>query len=522
MIEAEERRVYGPPGTGKTTWIAHRAEELADEFGADQVSICSLTRAAIREVAGRDLSIPSENITTLHARCKRALMAGKPAEAEAKSFAKAHPSFATDECMPKGLVRGSSDDDTSDEVLLSGGGLTLYEHAQILRQQMVSPREWEPRVAMWYAVWSDWCKAEGLLDFTGWLEACNGTHALPPQQILFVDEAQDHTPLQLAVVRSWDVRRRYLVGDDDQNLYEWSGAVPRRFLEPAIPEEHEMVLSQSYRVPRAVHGVASAWISAVSYRKEKEYTPRDADGELDYSGFSLLDARSGGVPDSWRDPDRRAMVLASCSYMLNDVLHALKAEAIPFHNPYRRADAHWNPLERPLQTMRSLVVGDRDWTGNEALRWASALSEGKAFYRGGKGAFLESCREAGGHPLPGGLVGEFVSDDAEDLAISQDIAIFEKMRMTGATGDWPYSIRVARAHGVGVEPWVIVGTIHSVKGGEADTVALFPDLSPAGYAEYASSAHRDRIIRLFYVGMTRARDRLELCERSSPRAVDWI
>jgi ATP-dependent exoDNAse (exonuclease V) beta subunit len=64
--------------------------------------------------------------------------------------------------------------------------------------------------------------------------------------------------------------------------------------------------------------------------------------------------------------------------------------------------------------------------------------------------------------------------------------------------------------------------VHSVKGGEADDVILFPDLSPAGYSEYMSTENRDRILRLFYVGMTRAKDRLVLCERSAPRAVDWI
>ena len=521
-MQAEERRVYGPPGTGKTTWIGRRAEELADEFGADQVSIVSLTRAAIREIMGRDLPIPSENITTLHARCKRTLMAGKPAESEARAFAKEHPSYATEECMPRGLVRNQPVEDTSDETFLSGGGITLYEQAQILRQLMMPRSEWGASVSVWYAVWEEWCAREGLLDFTGWLEACNGTDVLPPQQILFVDEAQDHTPLQLAVVRSWSVRRRYLVGDDDQNLYEWSGAVPRRFLEPPLPEEHEMVLSQSFRVPRAVHGVASKWIGALSYRKEKEYQPRDADGELEYSTYSLFHARTGEIPESALDPERRTMFLASCSYMLADVANALRAATIPFHNPYRRASAQWNPLDGPLQTMRCLTVGDREWTGNEALRWASVLSEKRAFYQGGKRALLDACRDAGHRPLPVGVVGEHMSSDAEDLAISQDIALFERMRMTGATGDWPYAIRVAKAHGVDVEPWVIVGTIHSVKGGEADTVVLFPDLSPAGYAEYASYDHRDRIIRLFYVGMTRSRDRLELCYPSTPRAVDWV
>ena len=60
------------------------------------------------------------------------------------------------------------------------------------------------------------------------------------------------------------------------------------------------------------------------------------------------------------------------------------------------------------------------------------------------------------------------------------------------------------------EPKVIVGTIFSVKGAEADIVYLFPDLSPQGYKEIYTS-QKDSLIRLFYVGMTRAKETLILC-----------
>ena len=65
-------------------------------------------------------------------------------------------------------------------------------------------------------------------------------------------------------------------------------------------------------------------------------------------------------------------------------------------------------------------------------------------------------------------------------------------------------------------PQVVVGTIHSVKGGQADVVYLFPDLSQAGDAQYRrGGAQRDSVIRLFYVGATRARERLYLCQAES-------
>jgi superfamily I DNA/RNA helicase len=67
---------------------------------------------------------------------------------------------------------------------------------------------------------------------------------------------------------------------------------------------------------------------------------------------------------------------------------------------------------------------------------------------------------------------------------------------------------------------VIVGTIHSVKGGQADVVYLFPDLSPAGDGQYRrGGSQRDSVIRQFYVGATRARETLCLCSPESGAAI---
>src|SRR5512143_426695 len=69
-------------------------------------------------------------------------------------------------------------------------------------------------------------------------------------------------------------------------------------------------------------------------------------------------------------------------------------------------------------------------------------------------------------------------------------------------------------------PQVVVGTIHSVKGGQADVVYLFPDLSQAGDAQYnRGGAARDYVIRVFYVGLTRARETLYICQRETGMAV---
>ncbi len=65
--------------------------------------------------------------------------------------------------------------------------------------------------------------------------------------------------------------------------------------------------------------------------------------------------------------------------------------------------------------------------------------------------------------------------------------------------------------GLQAVPKIIVGTIHSCKGGEADIVNLFPDISFAAWRQQMEDPEmEDALYRMFYVGMTRARERLNI------------
>ena len=55
-----------------------------------------------------------------------------------------------------------------------------------------------------------------------------------------------------------------------------------------------------------------------------------------------------------------------------------------------------------------------------------------------------------------------------------------------------------------------MGTIHSVKGGQADVVYVFPDLSLNGHKEY-NGGEWEPVIRQFYVGVTRCKESLIIC-----------
>jgi superfamily I DNA/RNA helicase len=59
-------------------------------------------------------------------------------------------------------------------------------------------------------------------------------------------------------------------------------------------------------------------------------------------------------------------------------------------------------------------------------------------------------------------------------------------------------------------PRITVSTIHGSKGGEADNVVLLTDLSPA--AENEMHINPDDMHRVFYVGVTRARQNLYIVD----------
>jgi superfamily I DNA/RNA helicase len=62
-------------------------------------------------------------------------------------------------------------------------------------------------------------------------------------------------------------------------------------------------------------------------------------------------------------------------------------------------------------------------------------------------------------------------------------------------------------------PRILISTIHRVKGGEADNVALLTDLSTKPWQQRGMDEEK----RVLYVAVTRARERLVLVQPQTPR-----
>ena len=350
------------------------------------------------------------------------------------------------------------------------------------------------------------------MDYTGWLEA-RLEGGLPEMQTVYVDEAQDHTPLQLAVLRSWPTERLVLFGDDDQCLYSWAGAEPEAFYSHG--SAIESVLERSRRVPPPVHAMASRIAGSISRRRDKAYLPAEHQGSVGVTGRSL-DAGAEGLAEDVSGYGGTAMVLASCAYMLRPLMGALRAAGVPYHNPYRAAP-EWNPLGVIRPRLEAFVTGDP--SGSSVASWVKHLSTRAFSGRGERSRLLRDCEGAGAGSLPAGRLASALTPRAARCVARRDTRLFLEAPLRSPS--WDYALAILRAGGDWRRPRVIVGTVHSVKGGEADGVWVSPELSPAAMSSWRSGWGADPIRRMFYVAVTRARRDLRLLSTDSWAAIRW-
>ena len=540
-----EYRIFGAPGCGKTTNITRQIKRAVVKHGADAVLVTSYSRGAAAELAGRDLPIDPDRIGTLHSHCYHAL--GRPVIAEScvDEWNRDNPHLAITPAKKQVRLDGEGAGEEDNPELARSGDEILRELSR-MRGLMIPQSRWPIALSQFKAKWTEYKRAHCLLDFTDLIETCYRDVYSAPRHpaVIFADEAQDLNRLQLTLIRQWGECANYfiLAGDDDQTIFSFTGASPDAILDPDIPEDHKIILKQSHRVPRAVHQLANDLIHRVTRRQEKVYLPRPEDGMVQRLSRGTYKSPEYFILKSAMEhleQGKTVMFLASCSYMLHPLVAMLRKNGIPFHNPYRKTNGFWNPLRigkkgSSANRILSLLVahpafgdGHRAWTNRDLALWGEWL-DSKGILKNGAKEIIQA--RDGSHPVSmEHLQAIFETGPFESLmaALDGDNRTLLGWWRTRVSADFrtrvqfPAEVAVrSGAHALLDTPRVVVGTIHSVKGGQADVVYLFPDLSQAGDAQYnRGGAARDSVIRVFYVGLTRARETLYICQRETGTAV---
>ncbi len=328
-----------------------------------------------------------------------------------------------------------------------------------------------------------------------------------PDQAFF-DEAQDASAVEFELLKEWasHAEEVYIFGDDLQAIYEWRGGTVEGFLEFS---DDIRVLEKSWRLPSEIVKFARKIEGRVAVKHERIFEPREQGG--------VVLRHAGGFRDvTWLNHiEGETMIMATTNRMVSRIVQVLKEKLIPFHNPWRVTNGQWNPLGRregavmPVDRIEAYV--NPPWSWADLYMWAEPLN---CIVRGKK-KLLKQRKGDAKNMVPV----DDLKDIIEDFAW-QDIMSLSPMNWIKHLGNRVRTqsiIYAAKLYEAGRQNMdrVIVGTVHSLKGSEADTVIIFPDLS------INSSPVADDSARVMYVGCTRARAKLVLCSPSTMNYWIW-
>lgn len=442
------RVIYGAPGCGKTRRLAGLASS-----GLQPVHFVSHTKAAAEEATARTGAIAV--CSTLHSLCFR-LKGFEPAQVvdEAKltefgrvmgiqftgASAETNAALEPGDLMLalEGLARATGTDPSN-----------LYQRS--------SERPVDLRTFNWFCSnYKRWKDVRGYVDFNDMLEEYVNDPAPHDIRRLFVDEAQDLSPLQWLAIKALTTRGAIeevvIAGDDDQAIYVWGGADSRgmRLFEKKWNADRE-VLGKSYRLPARIHQLAQRVIGRIRDRVPKEFTPRDEDGVAEQHGSVWTVPLNGGVD---------TLMLYRNHALAREVEEMLVQRAMPYVKVGGRS---------PFDSDAAAAV--RAW---QQLAKREAVTEKQM-------KMLE-----------------------QHTKLPLDVTV---------PGGWRHQLKVPTRWlsyfdrvDLFATPTVRISTIHAAKGREAERVVLLTGMTGRTLQGYIQD--RDAETRTFYVGLTRAKQEL--------------
>ena len=571
--DATVTRLFGGPGSGKTTALLDRVDELLDQDDVTirDILVVSYTRAAAAEVRERlaerlDISPRAlkGNVATMHAKAYELLDLSRNdvvGESDKKEFCEEYGVEFEDEYGGAGR-RTARSTTIGNKIIATSQWLQRtrrdvsdwydvpfqwnVEEVRLPPEVDPNAQEGNKYTPTWPSdddridvpevirAWRSYKGEHGLVGFADMLERVKQRSLVPHVDYLVIDEFQDITTLQYDVYQEWKphMERVLIAGDDDQVVYAWQGADPNLLLDAERDEDE--VLPNSYRLPSQVLNVVNQEIRHIDKRQEKDLRPRKEGGVVEgIESPSMLDlARNVRYTIEQGDDDETVMVLFRARYQLFQFID----EFLPLGMPFSALTDQRMWTDRLTQYVRGIERLEREepLDGLQARRLADMLQD-SAFGSNDRDDLFDRIDE---------LQEDAGVDDLTDLSVDPDVITeFAPFAPDGASaGDMLRKVTSFQRNSVeayfageyrGMDPdRVRIGTIHSAKGREADHVFVATDLTEKVVEQMAASVEDEEVDaveeftsttdpvpiltdnerRVFYVGMSRARERLIILE----------
>lgn len=503
----------GPPGTGKSTALLKIVEGLLSKgVPPEDIVFTTFTRAGAHEAKERAIAqfkLPPSRLPyfkTLHSLCfsllpneTMSLMTSRDWCEIAKTLGIFFSVKVGEEGVAKGCTKG--------DALLSLWSLsrvllkpiqTIWEERDTHIRMFASVltfQEFEHFIATVTTYKQTW----GKMDYTDILEHFLIHGAEVGANYVIVDEAQDLSPLQWSVVRklSAGCKELHIAGDDDQAIHEWNGAKPELFIEHR--SDKFQVLPRSYRIPNKVHSLAVRISKRIKTRLDKEYTPREEEGEV-IRVSSLDSPLVSGLLGSGES----TFILVRNHSFMRPMAELCRWKGINF-----RAGTEGLP-----ETLLPAVIAWRRLVKNEPITkeaalqlyaWMSTRDRVTYGFKGKLMAAEDRLFTYAELKEQFGLVAKthLHWSEALDKAMPDDTAYLKAMEKKGDLEKAAF---------------VEIATIHAVKGKEADNVIIVTDM--AYQTKNAFHENPDAEHRVWYVGVTRAKKRLLIATQNTAHNYD--
>jgi DNA helicase-2/ATP-dependent DNA helicase PcrA len=286
-------KYYGPPGTGKTYRLISRAKAYVRKYKIplDRIGYFAFTKKAADEAKTR---MPFENkklryFKTLHALAFECIKIKDDLKMTQEDVMQ--PYHYEELGKELNLQVKFYDRYNKDESFYLGFENPYFQIIQrafnkcIDLKEEFNLEEYDPKDVNWITLdhinknLLNYKKVKNKYEFNDMIKLLiDQPENIPEFDVIFIDEAQDLSPLQwkLFDVLKTKTKDMYLAGDDDQAIFAWAGADVSRFIkEPA----KEKTLIYSKRISKTVQEQSKIAIGNISgVKKNKIYHPRDYEG----------------------------------------------------------------------------------------------------------------------------------------------------------------------------------------------------------------------------------------------------
>lgn len=306
-----------------------------------------------------------------------------------------------------------------------------------------------------------------------------------PCKVAMVDECQDITALQWKVIEKAFAKAEKIIlaGDENQSIYQYSGARPDFLINMAkqFPVEH---LSVSYRIPLQVYRLAKAITNFIGDKTDKPFNPREENGEGCIMQLNNLERLKNFIDSAELEDDKTNCawyILARNNCFLDYPKTLLEDNLIPY------------------------------WTSD-------------GFFMAGE--IMKRLKDYEGFRLEGYKDEKKKEDFARKFGIEDFSQPFTETNLFTEGRKWIYASYIEKYGLKKLEemckwnPQVLVSTIHHVKGGEAKNVAVMLDTTRKTKNNVFNDI--DEELRILYVAVTRAKKNLFLIDSQNGEGYDQI